>query len=250
MAVVGHALFEMHHATFARRGEHGLAVRALGPEAGQSGDVLFDEVDLLVGHAHHAVDGEHAATATAAEGRVFEVVLEDDYISRDDFERDGWDLVAGDAPLLLRLLDVRFKRLGVLVAAAVAARDHAQAAGVAGQVVEVEGDLDVAYFLLVAVGVPPGVAGVVVAVGTAVVEVVAEQAGEQPLNARIVEQRAEALVLIDEGHNAGAPFAVVRLAVVAPAALGPDLLEGVDDFVDTVGHQAPAARGSRRCRKS
>ena len=45
-------------------------------------------------------------------------------------------------------------------------------------------------------------------------------------------------MLIDEGHNAGAPFAVVRLAVVAPAALGPDLLEGVDDFVDTVGHQA------------
>ena len=73
---------------------------------------------------------------------------------------------------------------------------------------------------------------------TAVVEVVAEQAGEQPLDARVVEQRAQTLVLIDEGHDAGAPFAVVRLAVVAPAALGPDLLEGVDDFVDTVGHQA------------
>ena len=135
-------------------------------------------------------------------------------------------------------LRVRFKRLSVLVAAAVAARDHAQAAGVAGQVVEVESDLDVADFLLVAVGVPPGVAGVVVAVGTAVVEVVAEQAGEQALDARIVEQRAEALVLIDEGHDAGAPFAVVRLAVVAPAALGPDLLKGVGDLVDTVGHQA------------
>ena len=96
---------------------------------------------------------------------MFEVVLEDDDVSWDDCERDGWDLVAGDAPLLLRLLDVRFKRLGVLVAAAVAARDHAQAAGVAGQVVEVEGYLDVADFLLVAVGVPPGVAGVVVAIG-------------------------------------------------------------------------------------
>ena len=99
-----------------------------------------------------------------------------------------------------------------------------------------------ADFLLVAVGVPPGVAGVVVAVGTAVVEVVAEQTGEQAFDARIVEQRAQALVLIDEGHDAGAPFAVVRLAVVAPAALGPDLLKGVDDLVDAVGLSPGRAR--------
>ena len=75
--------------------------------------------------------------------------------------------------------------------------DDPQAAGVAGDRVQVERHLERHVLLgAIAVGMPTGVANVVVAVAARVVEVVAEQGAADPFNAWVVEQAAEMLVLV------------------------------------------------------
>ena len=130
-----------------------------------------------------------------------------------------------------------------------ASGDNAKAAGVPGQGIEVEGDLDKTDGLAPAVGMPHGIACVVVAVGTDVVVIRAEQVDEKPVDAGIVQQGAEAFVLVDERYDAGPPFSVVRLPVVTASAVRPDLLKGVDDVVNNVGHQTGQAQISERVEK-
>ena len=63
------------------------------------------------------------------------------------------------------------------------------------------------------------VARIVVPVGAHEVPVLAEQRGRQAVDARVVEQGAEARVAVEEGHDAApARRGVVRLAVL-PAAV-------------------------------
>lgn len=44
-------------------------------------------------------------------------------------------------------------------------------------------------------------------------------------------------MLVEKGDDAGAVDAVVRLAIVATAVLDPNLLEGLGDLLDRVGHE-------------
>ena len=82
---------------------------------------------------------------------------------------------------------------------------------------------------------PGGVARVVVAVAAEVDVVVAQEAAQDAVDARVVEQAGEVLALPGEGHDAGAPRAVVGPAVVAAAVARPDPLEGLDDGLDAAG---------------
>lgn len=149
-------------------------------------------------------------------------------------------LVAGQAPELLAGADAALELVGERLADAVAARDHAQRAVGGGQRVEVERELDMQRPTApaVAIGVPARVAGVEVAVAAHVVEVVAQDAGGDAVDARVVEQRAQLLALVDELYAARARAAVVRAAIVPAAVGGPDRLELGDDPVDPVGQQA------------
>src|ERR1019366_8740422 len=96
----------------------------------------------------------------------------------------------------------------------VAAGNHAQAARVAAHRIEIEGQLDVDEVAMPAVGVPARVARVEIAVRAHVIEVVAENAGGDALEARVVEHRAEVNAAVDARRDAGTALAVVRLAVV------------------------------------
>ena len=95
--------------------------------------------------------------------------------------------------------------------------------------------------LFPAVGVPLGIADVVVAVAAHVVEVGAEQRLGYGEDFGVVEEGAEGFVLVDEGDDAGAGFARMGLAVVAAAALLPDGFEGGDYFFAAVGEEAGEA---------
>jgi hypothetical protein len=85
---------------------------------------------------------------------------------------------------------------------------------------------------------PLGIAGVVVAIAGYVVEIVAHQRGCYANYPAIVEQLAQVFVLVDETDYARPLVEFVRLAVVAAAMVGPDLLEVVDDGADVIGEQA------------
>ena len=97
---------------------------------------------------------------------------------------------------------------------------------------------DVYRASLVPVRVPLGVADVEVAVAARVVEVVAEQRRDDVLDARVVDQRAEVLVLVYERHQRRSVLVVVLPAVVSAAVVGPDLLERVRDVADLGGEVA------------
>src|SRR5690606_4204950 len=96
-------------------------------------------------------------------------------------------------------------------------------------------DLDVADAAVGAVGVPVGVAAVVVPVGAHVVEILAEQGAGDGVDARVVEEGAELGIAVDEGGEAGALAEIVASAVVAATARMPQAVEGPDDAVDAVG---------------
>jgi hypothetical protein len=123
----------------------------------------------------------------------------------------------------------------------VAARDYTQTACVARQWVEVQRDLDVPDLRVPAVRMPAGVADVVVAVAAHVVEVVAEQGRGDPQDARVVQQRRQAVALVDERHDTRAGLAVVWPGVVATAIFRPHHLELAGDLFDVVGQQAGQA---------
>ena len=84
---------------------------------------------------------------------------------------------------------------------------------------------------------PEGVAYIKIPVAAGVVEVVSQHRRADIVDARVVDQRAEVLVQVDELDERGALLAVVLLPEVPSAVIGPDLLEGAGDPVDVVGEQ-------------
>ena len=84
---------------------------------------------------------------------------------------------------------------------------------------------------------PARIADVEIAVAASVVEVVAQNAGDNVVDARVVEQAAQVFALIGEGHNARARPAFVLFAVMPAAVHGPHGLEFLNDAVDAIGHQ-------------
>ena len=130
------------------------------------------------------------------------------------------------------------KGIGERLADAVAARNDAQGAGVLGGRVEVEGHLDAEDGPgAVAVGVPPGIAHVEVAVAAGVVEVLAAYGGRDVVYSRVVEERAQVLAPIGEWEDRGPGCAVVLSTVVPAAVVSPDRLELLDDPVDAVSEK-------------
>ena len=119
-----------------------------------------------------------------------------------------------------------------------AARNDAHGAAVARQGIQVKGHLVIADRPRPApIGVPVGIANVVVAVAAQVVEVIAQQTGQDAIDAAVVQQAGQIFALIDEGHDAGARRAVVAAAVVTASALLPHRFEGGDDLVGAIAHQ-------------
>ena len=85
---------------------------------------------------------------------------------------------------------------------------------------------------------PARIADVEIAVAAGVVEIVAQNAGGNVVDARVVEQAAQVFALVGEGHNARARPAFVLFAVVPAAVRGPYGLKFLDNAVDAIGHEA------------
>src|SRR5262249_19557498 len=83
------------------------------------------------------------------------------------------------------------------------------------------------------VGVPAGVARVIVAVAAQVVEILTQQPADQRLEPWMVQQRAEPLPLVNERHDARTLRAIVDHVSVAE-----DRLELLRDPADVIGQQA------------
>src|SRR4051812_33688028 len=101
--------------------------------------------------------------------------------------------------------------------------DDAQRTGGARERVEIEGRLDEAQRRGRAVAMPAGIALVEVAVAADVEEVRPEQRGADVVDARIVEEGAQALALVDERDDAG----------VTGGAVDPEMpagIEGTDEL--------------------
>ena len=211
----------------------------IDPEPPLVGQGILEIFETLVGDVLVEIHSVHAPPLGTAKGGVFGIVPEHDDIAGLGFDHGTRHLLGRHAPGFDALARLFLQAVGVGVAAVVAARYDAHCAAVARQRVQVEGDLDAGdAFAVVAVRVPAGVADLEVAVAAGLVEIVAQNAGGNVVDARIVEQTAEVFVLIGKGHDARARLIVVQFAVVAAAAFGPDALEFCDDAVDAVGQQA------------
>jgi hypothetical protein len=132
----------------------------------------------------------------------------------------------------------------------VASGDHAQAAGVFGKWVEVEGDLDMAKLAVPAIGVPAGIADIVVAIAAHVVEVIATERLGDAEDSRVVEESAEPGMMVKKLRDtrAGRPF--VGPTRVTTAIGLPDRLETVDDLVNTVREKARKANIAESLKKA
>ena len=84
---------------------------------------------------------------------------------------------------------------------------------------------------------PTRIPHVVIAITAQILKIVAEQAGEDPVDARIVEQAREVLALVDKGHDARSCGTIVRFAVVAATEFFPHRLESLDHRIDSVVEQ-------------
>ena len=111
--------------------------------------------------------------------------------------------------------------------------DHAQRPGVATDRIEVEADLDQHHVPERRVGMPAGVTGIEMAAAAPVVPVVADQAGEQRRQARVVDEVTQPLAVVDERLDRRVVHAVVLRAPVVEVEL-----ELLGQPVDVVGHQA------------
>ena len=182
---------------------------------------------------------------------MFEVVVEHDDVAGRGLQDQSRYVGPLQPPDLPAFPNVLLKCICVVVTGAVAAGNDAQGAAVAREGVEVEGDLDAENAIgIESIGMPAGVAGIVVAVAAGVVEVVAADAGGDIVDARVVEKGAEKHALVGEGKDAGALYAIVFAPVVTSAVRGPDGFEFVDDFVSAVGQQTgkiEIAEGVEEC---
>ena len=220
-----------------RGAEHGLAVGFFQPKAREPADVVPQLREILLAVALREVHREHASGRAAAKGGVLGVVVEQQEIARRGIEGERRNIAAVDAVVLLTLAHGALEQIGKPFADPVAAGNHPKAAVVAIEWLEVEGELDVGILRVPAIGVPVGVADVVVAIAAGVIEVVAQQGVGDAENSVVVEERGEALVLIDERNERRARGAVVLSTAVAAAVRGPDPFERVDDRVDIAGEQ-------------
>src|SRR5262245_33013059 len=239
MPVVGHALLQVRHTRGVGCADHSLAIGLLDPEARAAGDIIAKILNLILGIALTAVHRKHAPALRATKGGVLQVVVEHQDIAGGCLQGDRRYLAALQAPGLIARANAVLKLVGEGLADAVAAGDDPQRPGIARQPIQIERDLDVQHSAApaIAVGVPARIAGVEVAVAAHVVEVIAQDAGRDTVDARIVKQGAEIGVLVDELDAARARGAVVYLAVVAAAVRGPDRLELLYDTLDPIGQQ-------------
>src|SRR4051794_38646158 len=190
----------MHHALRAGRLHHRIVIGMLDPEARAAGHVIAQRLELARRVALATVHREHAPALRSAVGGVLEIVVEDQNVAWCSIERDRRNLAAVYAPEIFALANAALEFLGKYIADAMAAGDDAQRASVAVQLVEVEGDFDMAHPAApaIAIGVPAGVADVEVAVAAHIVEVVAENAGGDIVDARVIQQRVEVRALVNE----------------------------------------------------
>ncbi len=168
-------LLEVDSAFGAGGCDHGLAVKTVNPESGMARNIILEIFDPVRRKPLRTVDGEHAPSGAAAESGVFEVMVEHGDISGPGFQRNPRKKVfASDSPVALGLPDLFLDGLREAIVQDMASGDDAQAAGVPGNGIEVEGDFDKTNGFAPTVGMPDGIAGVVVAVGTDVVVIGAE----------------------------------------------------------------------------
>ena len=99
------------------------------------------------------------------------------------------ELRGRDTEELKRVVDINFPRPHEVVGL-VAAGNEAQRAGVTGERIQIEGCLGGEELSPASVGVPSGVAAVVVTVAAAVVEILAENASDEVEYHGMIEERA------------------------------------------------------------
>ena len=123
---------------------------------------------------------------------MFEVVVENDDVAGCGLQDHGRHVGSLQSPHLSALPNILFQSISETITGAVAARNDAQRAGVARERIEVEGDLDAENAIgAEAIGMPAGVAGIIVAVAAGIVEVVAADADGDVMDARGVQKGTE-----------------------------------------------------------
>src|SRR5690242_5868922 len=128
----------MAQARLARRPHHDLAVVALDPEARMAADIVAQVFQAILRVTLAEIDSEHTPPSAAAEGRVLGVVIKTDEIAGLRLQRDSRHVAPGEAPEILAAANLLLERVRVLIAGAMAAGDHAQAAGIAGKRIQIE----------------------------------------------------------------------------------------------------------------
>src|SRR5687767_8880947 len=66
------------------------------------------------------------------------------------------------------------------------------------------------------------------------------------MDARVVQQRAEAFAPVDKLHDAGSILPVMWLAIVAFAVLEPDLFKRIDDGVNLIRQKSGESQEAKR----
>ena len=130
-------------------------------------------------------------------------LVEHDDVAGPVVRRDAGNLLHADAP----------ERAGIeipLPSLQVGTRDESQGARVPGQVIEVHRQLDLRYGVPVTVRVPHAVAGVHLAAAAQVIVVLSQQAGQESVDLRAVQQRTQPDAAFDEWSQARPPGAVVH----------------------------------------
>ena len=147
--VICHLLLQVQHALRPGCADHGLTVGAPDRRA------MFEKIARLVREqraqlcqpllrvATGDVYGAHTPALRSAKRAVFEAEIEYHQVAGRRLQCQRRDLAAGYAPGLRALANVLLETIGVRLAGAMAARDHAQRTRVARQRVEIERKLDV-----------------------------------------------------------------------------------------------------------
>ena len=114
----------------------------------------------------------HPPPHRAAESRVLGIVPENHDIPRHRLHYHTGHFLGRDTPFFAAVANIALQAVGIALAAAVAAGNNPHRTLVAGQRIQIEGDLDARNaFAVVAIGVPPRIADVEIAVAAGVVEV-------------------------------------------------------------------------------
>ena len=177
----------MYHPLWSRRANHRFAVDAINPEPRLVPQFLTQLPKSFLRVASAEVHRVHPSPFRTAKRSVLEVMIENYNIAGIRLQNERRDFRTGHPPDLSTLADIAFDNVGIRLANAVAAGDNSECAGIMGQRVKVESDLDTHKPIsVVTVRVPAGVPSVEIAISTCIVKIIPTDTGGDVMDTRVV----------------------------------------------------------------